>query len=392
MPAITTFGGATVRSFGRGIEQVPATFPANTVVFYHLTNTNIQPATPNADWSVLNTSEKYITGTATQAEIGTTSTASGLATPVGSTGTAGGHGSGTSFITPPYGGAVSVYSNYAGTAGDHTHSLTTVDLSTARANTISITTITTTQSHSLIPANCIVFRKIAPTSLNFSALSLSGNGYFYGTSSAANTTWLDRSTTGGAIGTTVGASGTHSHVTASNYYSWSGTYASNLNVSSGNHNDHAIEFNVEIRLASRYLKAWVSSADEPVEYGMIVMYRGDLTKLPAGWRVCDGSAGTPDMRNNAVAWASSGTHGDVFYSTGAAVLPTTQFGSYQYGTTSTSSWPHTHLGGSSTARGSNGLHTNLNASHAHSFTVTSISSSSYAHPYYKLAFIQYKGI
>lgn len=388
MPVITTFGGAAARSFGRGIEQVPAALPANTVLFYHITNSTTQGSTPSASWSLFNTGQKYIIGTATQAEIDTSSlSAAGAATMTGTTGISGAHSGGTTFTTPPYGGATDIYSNYAGTAGNHSHALSTVDLSSALANTIAITTVTTTQTQLSIPAGCVVFRKVAPTSLNFTALTFSGTGYFYGRSAAANTTWTDKTVVGGAIGTSVGSGGAHSHVQSSNYYNWGGTFSSNLNVTAGSHSDHSIAFNVEIRMKSLYLKAWVSTVDEPVEYGMIVMYKGDLAKLPSGWRICDGSLGTPDMRDNAVVWASTGTHGSPFYTVGSAVVPSTQTGM-----TGTSSWNHTHVGASSTIRGSNGFHSSFNASHAHSFSVTALSGSSYSPPYHKLAFIQYKGI
>ncbi|AQT67944.1 hypothetical protein STSP2_01096 [Anaerohalosphaera lusitana] len=39
--------------------------------------------------------------------------------------------------------------------------------------------------------------------------------------------------------------------------------------------------------------------------GMIIMWSGLLSDVPRGWSVCDGSNGTPDLRNRFVRGASS---------------------------------------------------------------------------------------
>jgi hypothetical protein len=38
--------------------------------------------------------------------------------------------------------------------------------------------------------------------------------------------------------------------------------------------------------------------------GSIVMYKGDIKRLPEGWRICDGSQGTPDLRDRFILGSS----------------------------------------------------------------------------------------
>ena len=39
--------------------------------------------------------------------------------------------------------------------------------------------------------------------------------------------------------------------------------------------------------------------------GMIMMWSGAIDKIPSGWRLCDGTNGTPDLRDKFVAGAGS---------------------------------------------------------------------------------------
>lgn len=42
----------------------------------------------------------------------------------------------------------------------------------------------------------------------------------------------------------------------------------------------------------------------------IVMWYGTLATIPAGWQICDGTGGTPDLRNYFVKGAAAGSAGD----------------------------------------------------------------------------------
>lgn len=339
-------------------------------------------------WSTLNASSKYLIGTTSQALIGSTQDSpSGTVTVTGTMTTAGAHFGSTNFTSSPY-ATTGTYSNYRGSGGSHSHGMGTASLASCYANTIQTTAVTTSIAQNTIPPRCVVWRKLQPSSPNFSAVTFDGNGYMMGRSGAANTTFTSYSTSNTTYMASVGSNGNHSHVQANTYYYWgSGAYSSYVYNFAGNHTDHSLWFTTEIRLQSRYLRPWVSTQHESVEYGMIVMYKGDLTKLPAGWRLCDGTLGTPNMNDCAVAWDSTlSGHGDVYHASNYAILP-----SQQTVSTTESSWSHTHSGNYTTLRGSGSSHDTESVPHTHSCTITGVTGN-YNPPYYKIAFIQYKGI
>lgn len=75
---------------------------------------------------------------------------------------------------------------------------------------------------------------------------------------------------------------------------------------------------VFVRLWSRIGNDWQYSdytyrarATGGIPSGGIIMWSGDISKIPAGWKLCDGSNGTPDLRDRFVVGAGTS------YSTGA---------------------------------------------------------------------------
>lgn len=50
------------------------------------------------------------------------------------------------------------------------------------------------------------------------------------------------------------------------------------------------------------------SAAAGLPAGVIVMWSGPLDAIPAGWKLCDGSDGTPDLRNRFVLGAGTGEY------------------------------------------------------------------------------------
>ena len=60
--------------------------------------------------------------------------------------------------------------------------------------------------------------------------------------------------------------------------------------------------------SSPVVEALPSSTPEvsPIPAGIIVMWSGLLSAIPAGWALCDGSAGTPDLRSRFVKGAAAG--------------------------------------------------------------------------------------
>lgn len=133
-----------------------------------------------------------------------------------------------------------------------------------------------------------------------------------------------------------------------------------------------------------------------VPAGGIIMWSGSIGSIPAGWALCDGTGGTPDLRNKFIVGAGS-TY--AVNATGGAVsnTPTITVGAT---TLSTSEMPaHTHPLGSAgppytspTGYGSNGFmgggistdSTGGGGSHGHSATSASVPTLP---PYLALAYI-----
>ena len=51
--------------------------------------------------------------------------------------------------------------------------------------------------------------------------------------------------------------------------------------------------------------AWVSTAPSPFTTGMIMLWSGSIATIPSGWALCNGSSGTPDLRDRFIVGAGS---------------------------------------------------------------------------------------
>lgn len=119
-----------------------------------------------------------------------------------------------------------------------------------------------------------------------------------------------------------------------------------------------------------------------VPSGIICMWSGESTAIPSGWHLCDGSNGTPDLRDRFIVGAGStykvkDTGGEATHK-----LTTNEMPSHNHGFTGTA---HSHTGSLSNATAaSSGSHThtmsaNLTAASAgsHSHTISGGSSGGY---------------
>lgn len=119
-----------------------------------------------------------------------------------------------------------------------------------------------------------------------------------------------------------------------------------------------------------------------VPSGIICMWSGESTAIPSGWHLCDGSNGTPDLRDRFIVGAGStykvkDTGGEASHK-----LTTNEMPSHNHGFTGTS---HSHTGSlNSATAASAGSHThtmseNLTAasagSHTHAISTTIVSGS-----------------
>jgi len=82
---------------------------------------------------------------------------------------------------------------------------------------------------------------------------------------------------------------------------------------------------------------------EPIPVGAIVMYKGNLDDLPVGWKLCDGSTGTPNLLGKFVYGANQGNNVN-----GGGAAPKeggyleSQIPEHTHTTTNTTSVGHTH--------------------------------------------------
>lgn len=143
--------------------------------------------------------------------------------------------------------------------------------------------------------------------------------------------------------------------------------------------------------------------------GMILMWSGSTSNIPSGWFLCNGSNGTPDLRDRFIVGAGSSYAVGATGGADSVTLTSDQIPSHSHtfsGTTNTTG-AHTHsiseiapdtTGGTSPAfvnvdnTGDAGISTDSAGSHSHSFSGTTSSTgggSSHENrpPYYALAYI-----
>lgn len=143
-----------------------------------------------------------------------------------------------------------------------------------------------------------------------------------------------------------------------------------------------VQLNSRLALASAAYAIRSSSTDNGVPAGVITMWSGAIDAIPEGWAICDGTNGTPDLRDRFIVGAGSN------YTVGSTG------GANSVSLTANQNGPHTHtmkLGG-----GSSGPRQNIsidagNDSHSYGAEVTGSSGSGAAHenrpPYYAMAYI-----
>lgn len=147
--------------------------------------------------------------------------------------------------------------------------------------------------------------------------------------------------------------------------------------------------------------------DYSVPSGMIVMWSGNIDDIPDGWKLCDGSEGTPDLTDRFVMSVSSGKDpgaigGSNFYTLSTSQLPSHTHGSGSLVTDTAGEHQHlsytiayyTGTGGYSISGGGGWGYGELPPDGAHSHSITgstgttgSGSSIDNRPKYYALAFI-----
>lgn len=95
------------------------------------------------------------------------------------------------------------------------------------------------------------------------------------------------------------------------------------------------------------LDAAIAAAAMPA--GAIIMWSGSIASIPAGWKLCDGTSGTPDLRDRFIVGAGNGytpgdTGGAASVALSAAQMPAH---SHSLSTTTSTDGYHTHSGSTS---------------------------------------------
>lgn len=76
-------------------------------------------------------------------------------------------------------------------------------------------------------------------------------------------------------------------------------------ISGGGLHDHDYTLTISTDLRRRYIPLWGAAGDYPLIPGMMILWE-NIASLPAGWRLCDGSFGTPDYRDHFIPIAGVG--------------------------------------------------------------------------------------
>ena len=389
--------------------------PAGSVIMYNGTD----PKLPG--WSqYFRANGRYIKGTTNTANVQALTNASGSASAAITFTTNGAHtnvGSpyngtytaypGTFGSTPPYGG---------GPAGDHDHTATVgpapavsalpwtsdltfllawIDQTSFPPNTIHIRNTAEsgwTQKLATDPGSPTLFNSIrnvraAPGTQGVADVSAAAITFSPATSSTDGYHSHTQQISGGvnpATGTPLGGSSYNPPIPLQPSLLMIKTQV--LSPPGGENHAHAVTSSAYIKnLESKALKLWIVAVESGLLTDTMVMFAGDITKLPSYWKVCDGTNGTVNMNQFFLSHASSaGT------AHGAPVSKTVTVS----GSAVSIPWTHNHgygTGGApsdGTVQRSTYYHTSGPAPHGHSVSTSTVTETIVASTI-ELAFIQY---
>ena len=132
-------------------------------------------------------------------------------------------------------------------------------------------------------------------------------------------------------------------------------------------------------------------AEHGVPKGVIVMWSGKISDIPSGWALCDGTNGTPDLRDKFIVGARQDDGGIAKTNVSGGLLQT---GGEAYHTLTTAEIPaHTHqLYGDrrhydGSAQGAVGYHGGIQPGYADTTSVGGGKAHNNLPPYYALAYI-----
>jgi len=179
------------------------------------------------------------------------------------------------------------------------------------------------------------------------------------------------------------SAGTHNHTnTQINRYGQPPHYCHEWDANVGNHGlSHAISITANIK--NVLLSLWThASAQIAVASNMIAMWEGVIA--PSGWTLCDGTNGTPDLRDCFIRSTSTGNENITPTGNNTASVPA-------FSTTVTHSTTHDHITSSfgigNTYSTQTFYHPQRTISHSHSISQSARNGVAWVPPYYSLSFI-----
>jgi hypothetical protein len=304
------------------------------------------------------------------------------------TSTENGSHTGSTFVGGNYGSTTVSASNgypYASGAGaNHTHNTTSPTLSSFSyplPPTSFIEILVANSSSFVIPINGIVFCEDNPNPGYFAAFSKANYPAAVPRGSALRNT--DQAAISPTQTVLTTSNGVHQHkINSDNYWFNAGnTFFWYLDTNEGGH-QHSQDITLIVdALKSKNLKAWRSTTGSTTNSrlynpNIIVMWFSTSTTIPSGWRLCDGTNGTIDMRDFYLSINSNLDHG--------AVISSDTRLKATYGNLQSTTAPHQHRGAYiSNIRTNSGstYHSNqVDWIHSHQSTIESKTLSSDTYP------------
>jgi hypothetical protein len=372
---VDEFGGTAPHAMSEyyGVGNVPASGELKMSDFYGQSNIIPSPvglivpttsATTPTGWSAFTSAnDRFIVGAGSTYGAGSTGGAN-TASISGTLSNTGSHtGSSSGSIINGNDGYVAKQA-YNGSSGAHSHTIsgnvTSLDVYK------NFRLLKCTSSGVQLPQNAIL---LAATSLSGLTNVETSTDRFLRAASSAGGTGGSASASGSI---TTSNSGGHSH-SGGNANPYGGGSISNSNTA-GAHS-HSASISGTLNTKRKYLSAWTNaSANYDLVANGIAMW--ESATPPAGWYICNGANGTPDLRDYFIRIGNTGNHGT---SSGT--------NSFNWSGSGGNTVSHSHVGGNVGVYVGNGYHGTYGWTHTHNVS----GSATAVPPYYGLYFVMYGG-